>query len=379
MPRELKNTPKVKAQSKSSKIVTSVAMIIAALGLTYIPLPGSQKTVIVVSGTELQEPLQELEAKFEQANPNIRLELKFQGSQELVNNYLDQKNDFKPTILIPANGEILTELSDRLRTTNPTEPFYDSPRPLAKTLLVGIAWPERGKVLFPNGRFQWSKLEQAMQAGNWGKVGGSSNWGSFDFVTTDPTRSNSGQLTLNLWTQSKLGGAINADSFNNSSIQTLFSLIKKSVYQPPRSTDILLQEFIVRGANDADVATVYESVALYRWQQSAASKGKPYQVYYLDPSIETTATAAIVRRDVDAGTAKAAKQFLDFLTQPEQQAVFIQYGFRPVNNNVDLKTVPNSPWSQNIPGAEVNPSVKILPPPDIQIITEIQRQWERAN
>ncbi|MBD2437743.1 extracellular solute-binding protein [Nostoc sp. FACHB-110] len=368
-----------KTKSKSAKVMTSSAIIIAALGLTYIPLPGSNKTVVIVSGTELQEPLQELEAKFEQVNPHIKLDLKFQGSQEIVNNYLDQKNDFKATILIPANGEILAELSDRLRTTTQTEPFYNTPQPLAKTLLVGIAWPERGKVLFPNGRFQWSKLEQAMQASNWGKVGGSTNWGSFDFVTTDPTRSNSGQLTLELWTQSKLGGNINADSFNNSSIQTLFSLIKKSVYQPPRSTDILLQEFIVRGPNDADVATVYESIALYRWQQSAASKGKPYQVYYLDPSIETTATAAIVRRDVDAGTAKAAKQFLDFLTQPEQQAVFIKYGFRPVNSNVDLKTVPNSPWNQNIPGVEIQPSVKILPPPDSKTITEIQRQWERAN
>jgi len=370
---------KIKPQSKSSKIVTSVAIIIAALGLTYIPLPGLKKTVIIVSGTELQEPLQQLEAKFEQTNPNIQLELKFQGSQEIVNNYLDQKNDFKPTILIPANGEILAELSDRLRATNQTEPFYESPRPLAKTLLVGIAWPERGKVLFPNGRFQWSKLEQAMQAGNWGKVGGSSNWGSFDFVTTDPTRSNSGQLTLNLWTQSKLGGTINADSFNNSSVQTLFSLIKKSVYQPPRSTDTLLQEFIVRGINDADVATVYESIALHRWQQSAASTGKPYQIYYLDPSIETTATAAIVRRDVDEGTAKAANQFLDFLTQPEQQAVFVQYGFRPVNNNVDLKTIPHSPWSQNIPGAEVKPSVQTLPPPNPATLKEIQRLWERVN
>jgi len=379
MPTGLPTTSKKKTPSKSSKVVTSVAIIIAALGLTYIPIPGLQKTIIIVSGTELQEPLQQLETKFEQANPNIKIELKFQGSQEIVNNYLDQKNNFVATILIPANGEILTQLSDRLRVTNQTEPFYDSPRPLAKTLLVGIAWPERAKVLFPNGRFQWSRLEQAMQAGSWEKAGGSSNWGSFDFVTTDPTRSNSGQLTLNLWTQSKLGGSINLYSFNNSSVQSLFNLIKKSVYQPPRSTDTLLQEFIVRGPNDADVATVYESIALHRWQQSVSSKGKPYQIYYLDPSIETTATAAIVRQDVDTDTAKVAKQFLDFLTQPEQQAVFVQYGFRPVNNGVDLKSVSNSPWSQNIPGVEVKPSVQTLPPPNAATLEEIQRLWERVN
>ncbi len=46
------------------------------------------------------------------------------------------------------------------------------------------------------------------------------------------------------------------------------------------------------------------------------------------------------------------------------EAVFIQYGFRPVNNNIDLTTVPNSPWSKNIPGVQAKPTQKILPPPD---------------
>lgn len=371
-------TKKPKPKHKN-QILTSIAIIIASLGLTYTPIPGLQQTIIIVSGTELQEPLQKLEAKFEQENPNIKLELKFQGSQDMVNNYVDQKNDFKPAILIPANGEILTELSDRLRATNNTDPFYDSPTPIAKTLLVAIAWPQRGKVLFPDGRFQWTKIEQAMQAGNWGKVGGANDWGSFDFVTTDPTRSNSGQVTLNLWTQAKLGANINQTSFNNPSVQSLFSLVKKSVYQPPRSTDILLQEFISRGLNDADVATVYESVALYRWQQSTANQGNPYQIYYLNPTSESIATAAIVRRDVDGGTATAARKFLDFLTQPAQQAVLVQHGFRPVNNAVDLTTVPNSPWSQNIPGVEVKPTVQTIPPPNTQTIKEIQRLWERVN
>ncbi|QLE57013.1 substrate-binding domain-containing protein [Nostoc sp. TCL26-01] len=375
MPSKLKNTSKPPSQ----RYITSVAIILAALGLTYAPIPGLQKTIVIVSGTELQEPLQQLATKFEQKNPNIKLQLQFQGSQDMVNKYVDQKNDFKPTVLIPANGEILTELSDRLRATNNTTPFYDSPRPIAKTILVGIAWPERGKVLFPDGRFQWQKVEQAMQASNWEKIGGTKDWGSFDFVTTDPTRSNSGQVTLNLWTEAKLGTKVDTNSFNNPSVQSLFGLVKKSVYQPPRSTDILLQEFIARGPNDADVATVYESIALYRWQQSAANQGKPYQIYYLNPSIESTATAAIVRRDVDGGTADAAKKFLDFLTEPAQQAVLVQYGFRPVNNSVDLKTVPKSPWNQNIPGAEVKPNIQTLPPPNSATFTEIQRLWERVN
>lgn len=364
---------------KRNRTITSLGIILASLGLAYAPIPGLQQTVIIVSGSELQEPLKQLETQFEQENPNIKLELKFQGSQEIVNKFIDNQNDFTPTILIPANGEKLTELSTRYQATNSDNPFYDKPQPIAKTILVGIAWQERGKVLFPDGRFRWDRVEKAMQAGNWSEVGGASDWGSFDFVTTNPTRSNSGQLTMSLWAQSKAGGNLNNSTFNNTAVESLFSLVKRSVYQPPRSTDILLEEFIAKGANDADVATVYESIALHRWSQAQKTQGKPYQIYYLNPTIETTSTAAIVRRNVDRGTANAAQKFLDFLTEKQQQAVFVQYGFRPANNSLDLKTVPNSPWNQNIPGAEVNLSVKKSSPPDTKIFGEIQRLWERAN
>lgn len=365
--------------SKQRSVIASIAILVAGLALAYVPLPGSTQTIVVVSGTELQEPLQALKTKFEQAYPSVRLELKFQGSQDLVNRYLDDKNDFTPTVLIPANSELLQELDDRWQAQTNSPPFYDTPQPIAKTQLVGIAWAERGKVLFPDGQFRWNRLEQAMQSGVWQAIGGKSEWGSFDFVMTDPARSNSGQLTLSLWAQSKLGSSIAQAALNSPNIAPLFSLVKRSIYQPPRSTDVLLQEFIARGPNDADVATVYESIALYRWQQADTTQRKPYRLYYLNPTIETVSTAAIVRRAVDHSTADAAKQFVSFLTQPEQQAVFIQHGFRPVKDGVDLKSVPNSPWNQSIPGAEIAPPGQIVSTSDRPVINEVIRVWERAN
>jgi ABC-type molybdate transport system substrate-binding protein len=371
----------MKKSLKRRSLLISLGIIAAALVLAFTPIPGFNQSIVVVSGTELQEPLRALEVTFKQKNPNIQLNLQFQGSQELVSNYINDKfGDLKPTVLIPANGQLLSELELRWKSQNTDAPFYETPRPVAKTQLVGIAWSDRGKILFPDGKFRWERVEQAMQAGNWAKIGGNPNWGSFDFVTTDPARSNSGQLTLSLWSQAKLGNApLTSAGLNNASVQSLLSLVKKSVYQPARSTDTLLQEFITRGPNDADVATVYESVALYRWQQSATTQGNAYQIYYLDPTIETVSTAAIVRRNVDSGTANAAKQFLDFLTQPEQQAVFVQYGFRPINTSVDVQSAPNSPWKQNIPGAEVKPTGQVAPTPDAAVLEEVKRLWERAS
>ena len=360
-------------KSHSNKIIYSIVIIAASLGLAYAPLPGVKQTVVIVSGTELKEPLQELETRFEQSYPSIDLELKFQGSQDIVNNYIDRKNNFDPAILIPANEQVLIELNSRWQAKNNSEPFYDLPQPIAKTILVGIAWQERGKILFSDEKFSWSKIEQAMQYRDWSQIGGQSQWGSFDFVTTNPTRSNSGQLTLNLWIQSK------NNSLSNPETETLLSLIKKSVYQPPRSTDILLQEFISRGANDGDVAMIYESIALYRWSQAKITQGQPYQIYYPNPTIETIATAAVARQNIDKNTARAASKFIDFITQSEQQQVFVRYGFRSVIPNLNLSSVSNSPWTQDIPGVMLNPSVKVKSPPNYQEISDIQRLWSRVR
>lgn len=369
-----------KSQSRfTRRVLLSVAVTLLAIVFASVPLPGLNQTVTVVSGTELQEVLPTLKAKFEQENPAIRLDLKFQGSQDIVNNYIDDKNDFTPTVLIPGNQELLTELQERWQAQHSDPFFVEAPRPIAKSILVGVAWADRGKVLFPNGKFDWNRLEQALQKGNWGAIGGNGNWGSIDWVMTDPERSNSGQLTLALWAQSQSGGnPLNPNSLNNPRLGSLFALVKRSIYQPPRSTDVLLQEFITRGPNQADVATVYESVALHRWQQSKNTQGQPYQIYYIDPTIETVSAAAILQPDVSNGTARAARKFLDFLTQPEQQSVFVQYGFRPVNDSVDLRSVANSPWSQNIPGAAVNPP-GVTPVPDRATLGEIVRLWQRAN
>jgi len=364
-------------QMKRRSLLISLGIIACALAVSFAPLPGLSRSIVIVSGSELEEPLRVLQPRFEQQYPDIKLDLRFQGSQDIVNNYVNDDNDFAPTVLIPANGELLDEVRDRWAAQNNGDPFYEEPRPIARTMLVGIAWAERGDVLFPSGQFDWGRLRAALDAGTWEAIGGASEWGSFDFVMTDPERSNSGQVSLALMAQAEVGN-LSGNSLGTPEVQELAGLLKRSVYNPPRSTDILLQEFIARGPNDADVATVYESIALHRWEEAQARQGQAYQIYYLDPTVETVSTAAIAQRNIDRGTAEAARQFLNFLTAPEQQAVFVQHGFRPVATGLDVATVPGSPWSQNIPGAEVNPTGQTQTAPDAQLVSELIRLWQRS-
>ncbi|MEN9279696.1 MAG: substrate-binding domain-containing protein [Gloeomargarita sp. DG_1_4_bins_134] len=360
-------------------MVLSLGIMAAGLAVGLAPLPQEQRRVVVVAGTEFQESLQALKSRFEQAQPEITLDLYFQGSAELVRNYLDdQFRELTPTILIPANGQILEQLAQDWRMRENSEPYYYPPQPLAKTLMVGIAWPERGKVLFPQGRFDWERLEQALQAGQWSAIGGPPSWGSFDLRMADPQRSNSGQLTLALWARHVLGEELNVDNLNTERIGALFRLIRRWVYQPPRSTDILLQEFISQGPNQGDVAVAYESIVLHRWPQAQISQGQGYQIYYLSPTIETVSTAVVVKRRVSPALARTARRFLDFATAPEQQQVLVQQGFRPVID-LDLAKVPGSPWGRGIPGVALVPTGSVMPMPKPEILEEIRKQWHRSG
>ena len=57
----------------------------------------------------------------------------------------------------------------------------------------------------------------------------------------------------------------------------------------------------------------------------------------------------------------------------------LQHGFRPLNPDVAISDVPNSPWNQNIPGVEPEPAIQATTPPDRTLVNEVIRLWQRAN
>lgn len=362
----------------SSRWGTSLGLMLASLVVAYAPLPGFRQTLVVVSGTELEEPLKALESEFEAENPSIDLALQFQGSQDMVNRYVASPKDFPGAVMIPANGNLLMELEQQVTAQGQNSPFVDDPMPVVKTRLVAVAWPERGQTLFPQGQFRWSRLTDILQTGRWESVGADPSWGSFDLGITDPSRSNSGQLALGLWLGDYLGEVeLTAADLQTPQAQGLLALVKRSLYLPPRSTDSLLQDFITKGVNDADVAIVYESIALARWAQAQVGQPKPYQIYYLNPTVETVSTAAILAPTTTRGQRQAARSFLQFLQATPQQERFVAYGFRPAQARVDLTQVPDSPWSQQVPGAQVDPVGELRPEFSSATLGAIVQAWEQ--
>ncbi|MFM7677004.1 MAG: substrate-binding domain-containing protein [Synechococcus sp.] len=327
----------------------SLGIAALALALAGAPLPGLRRPLLVVVGSELEEPLRQIEPLFEQRHGGIDLRWRVMGAQDMVNASLDGGPE-RPRVLIPSNRDQLEVYARAVRARGEGEPFRGSPEPIARTLLVAAAWPERAARLFPDGRFSWGRLRQALTAGRWAALGAPPAWGSFDLRLTDPLRSNSGQLTLALWSRAEPGEAAMAQ-------------LRRAVFRPARSTDILLQEFISGGPNEGDLAMVYEAPALARQEEARRRWPGGYRLLFPDPTLETVLAAA-VRRGEGQGREEDGSRFVAFLRSAEGRRVLGAHGFRDAAGRG---------------GSEAGDRVRRLPAPSPEALEELLRQWQLAG
>ncbi|WP_216921647.1 substrate-binding domain-containing protein [Synechococcus sp. CCAP 1479/9] len=330
----------------------------ASLALATAPLPGLRRPLVVAVGSELAGAMAELEPLFERRQGGIDLSWTVQGSQDMVNRAREEGPE-RPRVLIPANRDLLGQLATELGAQGGAPAFLQAPVPVARTLLVAVAWPERVQKLFPDGRFSWPLLRRAAAAGQWGDLGAPPSWGSFDLRSADPMRSNSGQLTLALWCQDRNAGGRRPAGVGGDCAAAL----RRAVYRPARSTDILLQEFISGGPNEGDLALVYEASALARQGEAGRLRPGGYVLLFPDPTIETVLAAAVLRGEA-AGRAEDGERFVAFLLSPEGQGVLTRLGFRGADGGG---------------GSPAARGVKHLPPPSPEQREELLRLWQQAG
>lgn len=320
-----------------------------ALALATAPLPGLRRPLLVSVGSELEESLRRLEPAFERREGAIDLRWQVEGSQDMVGHNLEPRPD-RPRVLIPANQQLLEEFETRATAMGQPQPFSGQPTPIARTLLVAVAWPERAARLFPDGRFSWNRLRAAVAAGQWGALGAPAAWGSFDLRATDPLRSNSGQLLLALWSRDR-------------SAPAAIGALRRALYRPARSTDILLREFISGGANDGDLALVYEAGALRRAPEAARRWPGGYRLLLPDPTMEVVQAAAVLRGQAMGGAADG-ERFVAFLAAAEGRELLRATGFRAADGQG---------------GPTRHPGVRSLPLPSAAQREELLRLWQRAG
>ena len=137
---------------------------------------------------------------------------------------------------------------------------------------------------------------------------------------------------------------------------------RQALHQPPRSTDILLREFIAAGPNDGDLAFVYESIALNRREESFQRQGEAYRLLVPDPSYETVISASVIEGPA-RGTLRDGEALVRFLRRGSQQQLLVDWGFRSIDG-------------RRPKGAQ---TTTVLPAPDQEQRDRALRLWQAES
>jgi hypothetical protein len=141
------------------------------------------------------------------------------------------------------------------------------------------------------------------------------------------------------------------------------AVLKRAVYRPARSTDILLREFISGGRNDGDIAMVYEATALMRSAEALQRWPGGYRLMVPAPTIEMVLAAAVLRGEA-TGSEADGERLVGFLAGAEAQAVLRSLGFRGLDGRG---------------GSPAANRVQRLPPPDRAQLDDLLRLWQQAG
>jgi serine/threonine-protein kinase len=312
--------------------------------------PGAVE-IHIAYGTEKQKWLEEAALAFAKtpAGGRIKVSLHGMGSVEGAQAVLDGPSPVPIHVWSPASSAYRDLFEQEWHSSHSNNPIARSEN-LALTPMVFVMWRDRREAYIKKyGKVNFKTVGQAMhELAGWRSIAGQAGWGRFKFGHTDPTRSNSGLLTLVLMAYefvNKERGLTLDDVAQQQFLDWLRSF-EQAVARPGgsliNSTGTLMREMVLRGPSQYDCLLVYENLAI-DYLSSARDRWGELHVDYPEPNMWNEHPYYILDVPWSNETERtAAAEFLAFLMSKPIQGKALEHGFRPGNPDISVR-FPESP------------------------------------
>lgn len=318
----------------------------------------------------MDEVIQQMEKKplIVDGHP-VQVNVEKMGSREMYLSVLDGK--YQPDIISPASSLQINLLEDLSRRKYGDPLVIQSDQQYCKqvllTPLVLVFWADRAQVLWgadPNVNI-WVKINEALTDPEGWSTFGKPEWGYVKFGHTDPTRSNSGFMTIVLMAYEYMGktsGMTVDNILKDAQFQEWLKNFEGSISEFGSSTGTYMKDIIAYGPSKYDMVAVYEATAIEHLENAQGRYGELI-VYYPPATIMSDHPFCVINAEwVTPEKRKAAQAFIDRLTSPElQEIAMMKYGFRPVNSDISIDQ-PGSPFI-----IYANNGLHIDIPPEIEL------------
>lgn len=357
-------------------------------------------TIRVNFGTEKQRWFSDAVMRFEQANPNINVELNGQGSmasyQALSQITLDRATFDGgkpiPTLWSPASQIQVNLLNGDMQS--PSKLGRDlaiNCRQLVLSPLAIMIWEDRAKVLEAKYKDQggitfqnlYNALSDPAIVGRWGNLGGDPNWGFIKLGYTDPRESNSGTMMLMALANNYYGTtkAIQSSQAVDQQFAKFLTAVSNAVSQPSRSSSgILMDDFIAKGPAAYDIVIVYEALALEHFQNAVGRHNQTLRIIYPLYNLYSDHPQCLIDHpSITPEQRAAASKFQEFLLSQDVQKLALSYGFRPADLGIPIFGANTDFDKPEIRAAGISANVgQEIVIPDGNTINNLLRVWREG-
>jgi Ca-activated chloride channel family protein len=358
------------------------AAVLTAVACLGLPASGRRADVVklvFIYGSEKQEWVKDVTGAFNAAQfktPGgkvIEVEATPLGSGESIDDILEGRRAAHLTS--PASGayiEIGNAKSQRRTKTDlvgPTKNLVRSPVVIAmwKPMAKALGWGKR-----PIG---WSDvLELTSSDKGWGLYK-KPHWGRFKFGHTHPEYSNSGLISILAEVYAAAG---KTDSLTVADVRKAgpyLEKIERGVVHYGSSTGFFGKRMFANSPQYLNAAVLYENMVVESYLPP--HKGKLGQdvvaIYPKEGTFWSDHPVGVVNRDwVTRDHRQAAKVYIDYLLQDEQQRKAIKYGFRPGVERIPL-AAPLATEHGIDPKREPK---RVMEVPSAEVMEEIIELWQ---
>jgi hypothetical protein len=355
-------------------------------------------TIRVSYGTEKERWFKDAVARFQAANPAIKIELVGQGSMEgylALSQATDAnptlgRGEQMPTLYSPASSIQVNLLNSVTKNSLSRDLAVDCKRLVISPTVI-MVWEDRAKVFDTyykdKGGITFANLIAALDPqgeinGKWEKLGGSSRWGLIKVGHTHPMESNSGTMILITLANNfyQKVGAVSVAEITDDKFVNWLKIVEQAVTVPLiRSTGLLADDVIAKGPASYDFVLVYEALAIEHYKNAVGRHGQPLRIVYPTFNMYTDHPLCVIDHPaITQRQREAAHKFQEFLLTPEIQKLALTYGWRPGDPTIPIFGAGSAFDSADLKTAGVSADVgQELRVPDGNTINQLLTVWRR--
>ncbi len=358
----------------------------AGAGEVGTPLPRDAIVVSIQSSNTKQDWMNQVVESFNAAGYTVEgrpivVTVEHVGSGSSMQAILD--GEVQPVVWSPGSNLWVTRINQAWEDRTGRR-LITGDCPATLRLPLGIAmWRPMAEALgWPDKPIGWNDIAALANAPEGWAAYGHPEWGQFKFGHAHPEHSNSGMLSIVAEVYAAVGTTegLTAEMVKSAPVVESMRAVEQRVFHyGKKDTDILLR-MTQRGPEYLHAVTSYEANVI-KWNRDHADELRfPLVTIYPSDGTFWVENPYCILDNADwvsEEQKEAAAIFRDYLLSPEQQARAVDWGLRPADPNVPLRT-PIDLEHGAIPSITMN-DVPHLAYPSDAIVGHILDVWHQVK